>query len=130
MSNQPDLEEKILEEIAEIERRLAELSSERDALQRLLIRIHNERVGGRTDARINSGDRLLVESRILQALRDAGGTPVSTRQLLKEARVANPALKDGTFRSYLHRLRMRALISPAERRYAHWVIKDAPNIGT
>lgn len=124
----PDLEAKIRSEIAEIERRIAELVAERDSLRRVLTRVHNEKLGGQRDARRNSYDRLLIENSILETLRAAKAKPVSTRELLKEARLSSPHLKGVTFRSYLHRLKTRGLVLQVERMYAHWMLPENSNV--
>jgi hypothetical protein len=125
--NTKELEAQLLAELGEIERRIANLSAERDSLQRVLLRVHNQKLGGQKGARRNSYDRLLIENRILEAFRAAKGNPLSTRQLFREARAASPMLKDVTFRSHLHRLKERAFVVPQESRRGYWRLPGAPN---
>lgn len=119
-SNSTVLEEQLQAQLGEIGREIAKLMAERDALQRVLTRVSGQNDVGHKGLRRNSHSRLLVEKRILETIRAAEGKSLSTRDLLKEARAANPKLKETTFRSHLHRLKKRALVTPHAERRGHW----------
>ena len=103
----PDpLEQEILSQIKDIDRKLASLAEERRVLERLLIKARRPEV--RDVTRKNSIERVVIESRILELLQ-ASKSPVSAVIILKELRRLQPGLKDTTFRSYLHRLKEKGL---------------------
>ncbi len=116
----PTLEAKLHEQLGEISREISRLVAEREALKRVLVRIYGEQGPQRSLPRPNSHHRILVEARILDVFRSAAGAPVSTRDLLAEARKSHPGLKEATFRSHLHRLMKRAVIVPHQGRRGHW----------
>jgi hypothetical protein len=118
------MEAQLRSELAEVERRIAKLVEERRSLQRLLISVRNKNLGGSKDARRNSYERLVVETKILESLRQAGKRGVLTKKLREEAFAINPLLKDPTYRSYLHRLKERGLIAPVTGRRGRWSLCD------
>src|SRR5271155_1105391 len=65
-------------------------------------------------------DRLLIESKILEALAIAKGKPLPTRGLFARARAANPKLKYNTFRSHLTRLKERGQVVADARARGFW----------
>jgi predicted HTH transcriptional regulator len=106
--------------------KIADLESERHALQRVLERAKSEQfiVPG-TNRRKNFG-KIEVEQEILQTLRRQQG-PVSSGDLLAAARSVKYSLKPVTFRTYLHRLKARGLISNAdEKGRGYWSIVSKP----
>lgn len=119
------LEIRLLGELGRLNRQISELEKDKISLERILVRIRKEDLSNREVNRKNSVGRLLVEKAILDRLRESKGErPVATGELWKAARRADPFLKEGTFRSYVHRMKARQEIeAPA---YGHWKIaKDA-----
>jgi hypothetical protein len=114
------LEAQLHAQLGEIGREIAKLVAEQEALKRVLTRVGKQGGTDHPGPRRNSHGRLLVEKRILETIRAAEGKTLSTRDLLKEARAANPKLKEATFRSHLHRLKKRALVAPHAERRGHW----------
>ena len=104
------IETRILREIAETKRKIAELQADQRSLERILVRIRGENLGAQDVTRKNSINRLLVENAILKALSERSGRPVSLSLLWQAARLTLPGLKQSTFRSYLNRLREKGLI--------------------
>lgn len=102
-------------EIEEIEARIAELTAEKLALQRQLTKAHWESNALHDVSRKNSGTRIMVEQRVLEALRTAVA-PLGNKALFAEARKANFDLKPTTFRTYLLRLSEKGMIQHAEKR--------------
>lgn len=100
----PYLENSITRQILEIDNKLKELTSERRALERLLLRARQDEAQAREPIRRNSVNRVLVENRILEALRKSS-SPVSNRDLLNAARAAVYNLKETTFRSHIKRMK-------------------------
>ncbi|NGM24300.1 hypothetical protein G3576_30200 [Roseomonas stagni] len=113
------LEEEIAARIAEVERRIYELTQERETLGRLLLKARQSRPGVRDVTRRNSVSRILIEQQIVALLKNRQ-KPASVAQLFKAARSADPNLKEGTFRSYLHRLFEKGLVQKAGRR-GYWI---------
>jgi hypothetical protein len=114
------LESRLLEEIAEIERKQRELSEEKFTLERMLLKARQQNeLAKRTDVtRKNSLNRLLIEGSILQSL-GAKRKPVSTHDLYNDARLVIGTLRPNTFRSILHRMKARQLVSNTGR--GRWV---------
>ncbi|WP_298724352.1 hypothetical protein [uncultured Ferrovibrio sp.] len=108
------LEVKLLQELSRIEARIAELESEKRVLQKLLVKVRQEDLLNKDVARKNSYERIVVENSILQQLKSAG-RPLHASTLFQEAKDVSYALKDSTFRSYLHRLKLRGQIVSAGR---------------
>lgn len=102
-------ESRLQREIEEIELKLKELTAERDALRRQLIKARWEHHHLRDVNRKNSASRVLVEQRVLSTL-EAATKPMTSRQLLEVARFANFELKENTFRTHLHRMKAKGLI--------------------
>lgn len=114
----PYLENSITRQILEIDNKLKELTSERSALERLLLRARQDEAQAREPIRRNSVNRVLVENRILEALRKSS-SPVSNRDLLNAARAVVYDLKDTTFRSHIKRMKDGGKIVPKGQR---WVL--------
>ena len=113
---------RLMSEIEEIEARIGELSLEKAALQRPLTKAHWEASAFKHVSRKNSGTRIMVEQRILDALRD-NPKPLNNSALFSEARRANIHLLPTTFRTYLLRLKEKGSIKSAGRR-GLWVLGD------
>lgn len=102
-------ERRLMREIEDIELRMKELSDERDALRRQLIKARWENHHLRDVNRKNSASRVMIEQRVLSALEQAS-KPLTSRQLFEVARLANFELKENTFRTHLHRMKAKGLI--------------------
>ena len=113
------LEEQLHAQLGEIGRQILKLTAERDALQRVLLRVSGQDSAARV-LRRNSHERLLVEKSILDAIRASEEKALSTRDLFQIAKAANPQIKEATFRSHLHRLKKRELVEPHGDRRGHW----------
>lgn len=113
---------RLMREIEEIDRRMDELRQEKHALERQLINARWETHALRDANRKNSAVRVLVEERILGALREATN-PLSNTDLFRIARMANRELKETTFRTYLFRLKEKGLIESPLR--GRWKITNA-----
>lgn len=108
------LEAKLIQELTAIETRIAELEGEKRTLQRLLSKVRQEALVNRDVTRKNSFDRIVIENVILRRLSEVT-RPLHTEALLSEARTVTHNLKANTFRSYLHRLKLRGLIQSSGR---------------
>ncbi len=107
-------ERRLQREIEEIELKLKELSAERDALRRQLIKARWDNHALRDVNRKNSASRVMVEQRVLAALEQAA-KPMTSNQLFELARLANFELKENTFRTQLHRMKAKGLIENVSR---------------
>jgi superfamily II RNA helicase len=107
-------ERRLQQEIEAIELKLKELTAERDALRRQLIKARWENHHLRDVSRKNSASRVLVEQRVLAALEQTT-KPMTSRQLFSVARLANFELKENTFRTHLHRMKSKGLIENVSR---------------
>jgi phage-related tail protein len=105
-------ERRLMQAIEEIEARIKELQDEKAALMRQLRVARWESDSLKDVNRKNSGVRVMVERRVLDALR-AAKKPVTSDALYREALKANFELKDGTFRTYLHRMKEKGLLQSA-----------------
>lgn len=105
-------EKRLTRELEDIESRIKELESERQALRRQIAKARAEREKLKFTTRKNSLNRILAENAILQALRNASH-PLSTKELYHQAYLTNFDLKETTFRSYLHRMKKRGDIQLA-----------------
>ena len=117
------LEEQLHAQLGEIGRQISKLMAEREALQRVLLRVGGSPGSTAKGPRRNSHERLLVEKNILDAIRASEEKALSTRDLFRIAKAANPQIKDATFRSHLHRLKKRELLEPHGDRRGHWRYK-------
>jgi len=117
------LERRLLNEIAQLERKIAELELERDGLKRVLTRVKRENLAAHEVGRRNSVDRVLIESRLLEYLRHAGRA-VSSGELYNVAKNINPKLKETTFRSHLHRMKKKNMIANAKFKRGMWIAFD------
>lgn len=120
----PTVEAQLVEQLAEIERKISDLEAERDALRRLITKVRHRDLATRDVTRKNSFDKILIESQIIEDLRRSRW-PVAAATLLQNARSVKFGLKDSTFRSYLHRLKLAGAISPVPSRPGHWRLSDA-----
>jgi hypothetical protein len=107
-------EQRLTREIEEIELKLKELTTERDALRRQLIKARWETHQLRDVNRKNSASRVLVEQRVISSL-DQSSKPMTSGQLFSVARLANFELKANTFRTHLHRMKEKGMIESVSR---------------
>jgi len=107
-------ERRLQQEIEAIELKLKELTAERDALKRQLIKARWENHHLRDVNRKNSASRVMVEQRVLSALEQATKSMTSS-QLFEVGRLANFELKENTFRTQLHRMKEKGLIENVSR---------------
>lgn len=123
-------ERRLMQAIEEVDARIKELQDEKTALMRQLRVARWENDSLKDVNRKNSGVRVMVERRVLDALR-AAKKPVTSDALYKEALKANFELKDGTFRTHLHRMKAKGLLQSAG--WGLWRISPteaaAPNVG-
>lgn len=108
------LERALTQELFEVEVRIRALQDEAAALRRQIGKAASKRQGLEFASRKNSLNRVLAENSIIEALRDAPA-PLSNDTLFKKARLTNPSLKPNTFRTYLHRMKLRGAILTAQR---------------
>lgn len=115
MQNEPSAyERRLMLEVEAIDARMEELKQERAALQRQLMKARWENDSLHDVSRKNSGTRVMVERRILEALEEAS-KPLGSSKLFEAARRANFELQETTFRTYLHRMKLRGLIENVRR---------------
>lgn len=115
-------EERLIKEIHDINQKIDELTKERRAVERLLLRARRENAASQSVVRKNSFGRVLIEKVVLDMLRAAKG-PVYSRALLKAAREVDFDLKDVTFRSYLRRMKVRELIENPKGKSGLWQLR-------
>lgn len=108
------LESTILSEIEEINVRIRELMHQKQSLEQVLVRARQKSAMiKRTDVtRRNSIKRVLVEGAVLKSIENAK-KPVKVKELLLDARLMVPALRESTFRSHLFRMKERGLLEQA-----------------
>ncbi|WP_316173483.1 MULTISPECIES: hypothetical protein [unclassified Bradyrhizobium] len=106
-----EVDKKILQEIADRRRQIATLLSEIDAYEKMLIKSREQQaLISRTDVtRKNSIKRILIENSVINTLK-ASGRPRGTHTLYMDATLIVGSLKQGTFRTILHRMKGRELI--------------------
>jgi DNA-binding PadR family transcriptional regulator len=106
-------ERRILHEIGEIESKIKELTQEKEALSRQLMKARREAANLSDVHRKNSVNRAMVEMRVLEVLRNAK-KPMRTKELFRAAQYVNFELNESTFRTYLHRMKNKNLIRNAK----------------
>lgn len=107
-------ERRLMRAIEDIRSKMRELAADERALERQLMIARRENVSLSDVSRKNSANRVLVENRILEVLKEAP-KPVTNTSLYREARNANYDLTDNTFRTHLHRLKKKGVIESAGR---------------
>lgn len=115
-------ERRLMREIEEIEGRIRDLTIERDALQRQLMKARRESASLKDVSRKNSANRVLIENRVTEAL-SKSSKPLSTATLFREGLRANFELKDNSFRTYLHRMKEKGMIRSVGR--GLWKISES-----
>lgn len=102
-------EVRLQRDIEEIENEINTLEESKKVLQRLLMEVR-KRDGFRTPIRRrNSVDRVMIETAIRRAL--YGKASVKSRDIYEATKKVSTDLKHSTFRSHLHRMKERGLIS-------------------
>lgn len=116
MSEEPQnyYERRLMREVEEIDLRIKELTEEKNALKRQLIKARWESSSLKDVNRKNSANRVMIESRVLDALKESPKA-LATYALYKEARKANFELKENTFRTYLYRMKEKNIIASVGR---------------
>ena len=109
LTNQAYYEKRILLEIEEINSRIRDLTLEKIALQRQLVKAKADNSGVKNNVRKNSINRVMIETKVIESLEKAI-KPMSTKALYKIGMVANFELKENTFRTHLHRMKKRGVI--------------------
>ncbi len=107
-------ERRLMREIEELERRISELTQEQHALKRQLVKARWENNSLKDVSRKNSANRVMIENRVLEALKKSSKA-CSTAMLFKEGLRANVELRENTFRTYLHRMKQKGLIRSSGR---------------
>jgi len=102
------LKKKLEAQISQIDAKILALTSERRTVQRMLASLVQIEVQPSEPVRKNAAQRVIVEKVILDFL--AFG-PASSEQIFQYVRIVHRAINPTTFRSYLHRLDRRGLIS-------------------
>ena len=115
-------EESLIRALEAIELQMKELEAERSALRRQLAKARMENNNLRDVNRRNSASRVMIERRVLEALTDSV-KPLSTRKLYSFGQLANFDLKEGTFRTCLHRMKIKGLIESAA--WGFWQLPKA-----
>jgi hypothetical protein len=112
MANDDDslhLERRLIAELADLEGKIGSLVAERESIRRILMRVRQETKINVDVTRKNSINRIVIEDRITEVLKNSA-RPLSTKRLASEAKSVVYNLKDNTFRSHLSRMKARGLI--------------------
>ena len=113
-----NLERRLLAEIRRINKTIADLEEDRRSVSRILMRARRENLSNKEVTRLTSIKKVVIERTLLNYLEGITGKSISTRFLKKLAEQIEPDLNDSTFRSHLHRMKVRELIeSPAHGRW-------------
>jgi predicted transcriptional regulator len=120
LSGYSGLAAQTLAEIAEIDRRIASLIELRDGLKRVFARVSTSGPAGTVHVHPERSRSALVEQVIIEMLEVADGRPLKTRELFESARRVSAHLKYVTFRSYLHRLKRRGVITAEKANHGSW----------
>jgi hypothetical protein len=104
------LERHLTEELLGVEKRIKGLQTEAAVLRRHLAKAKAKQLGLQFIDRKNSVNRVLVENHILIFLQNSNN-PIKSRKLYINTLKILPELKESTFRSYLHRLKSKGIIT-------------------
>jgi DNA-binding transcriptional ArsR family regulator len=113
---------KLLAQLAEVNADITKLTAEKEALERLIIRIRDGRARVLDVTRRNSLDRILVESKVYEIV-SGHKTPVLGRYIFEEIVSILPSMKSSTFRSHLHRMKDKGIIKISDQR-GFWTLAD------
>lgn len=116
-------EVRLQQEIEQIDSRIRDLVKEKEALQRQLMKARRESTIYSDVNRKNSVTRVMIERRILDALK-AAKKPLTSSALYKESLYVNFQMKEASFRTILHRMKQKGLILPGGIR-GTWKLPEA-----
>lgn len=102
-------EARLQRDIQKIELEIKMLYDSKLALQRLLLEVRNRDRSLPVVKRRNSTDRVMIETAIRRTL--YGKNFVKSRNIYDEVKKVSHNLKHSTFRSHLHRMKEKGLIS-------------------
>ena len=105
------LENELSKRLADIEKQISDLEAERKVVQRLMLKVRSENVGTKDVTRRNSLQRILIERRIIETITNAHA-PVSSHVIYNAVKDEVGDVRDNTFRSHLHRLKIKGVIEP------------------
>lgn len=108
-------ESRLQREIEAIDAKIRDLTAEKRALERQLMKARRESSSFADVNRKNSVSRIMIENRIIEALKRSP-RPLTSKDLKYEAMHVEFSLKEATFRTHLHRMKMKGLIEPAGRK--------------
>jgi hypothetical protein len=120
-----DLATQTLAEIAEIERRIASLIELRDGLKRVFANASKSDFAETPHTLMSDPRRTMIEHIIVGMLAKADGYCLKTKELFEGARTISAHLKYVTFRSYLHRLKQRGVISSENAEHGSWKLAES-----
>lgn len=120
------MEARLLAELSNINKQIADLTEERRVIERLLVRTRRDELAINDVTRKNSVGRLLVEQAVLGRLKKSL-KPVKSRELFNAAKSADYELKESTFRSHLFRMKKRGLIAAEKGRFGEWTLPESPS---
>jgi hypothetical protein len=121
----PDLATRTLAEIAEIDRRIASLIELRDGLKRVFVNASKRDFTEASLAQMSDPRRAMIEHLIVRMLAKADGCCLKTKELFEGAQTISGRLKYVTFRSYLHRLKQRGVISSENAEHGSWRLAES-----
>jgi predicted transcriptional regulator len=113
-----------LAEIAELDRRIASLVELRDGLKRVFARVSKAGPAETAHVLAERSRSALIEQVIVEMLEAADGRSLKTRELFESARTVSAHLKYVTFRSYLHRLKRRGVITAEKSDHGSWRLSE------
>lgn len=119
-----DLATQTLAEIAEIDRRIASLVELRDGLKRVFVNASQGEFAQSQRPMTKDPRRTMIEHVVVGMLAKADGYCLKTKELFDGARTISAHLKYVTFRSYLHRLKKRGVISSENVEYGSWKLAE------
>jgi hypothetical protein len=104
-------------EIARIDKEMKQLFQEKKALERQLMQLRSRDAKLKDVSRKNSVNRVLVESEIVETL-TRKGRPITSKDMFRIVQASLGTLNENSFRTYLHRMKLRGLIESTGERGA------------
>jgi len=111
-------------EIIRLDSEMRQLAQEKAALERQLLRLRRENLETNDVNRKNSINRIIIEDEIIKILKNSEKS-VSTKNLRLFSTYISGNVNESTFRTYLHRMKLRGLIESAKLR-GHWKLPTPP----
>ena len=112
--SESSFERRLTDEIMAIDRQVAALVAERDALTRQLLKARTKNPVLRDVTRLNSGQRVIVEQSILDFLKEK--SKASSKQIFNFILSTTVSdLNESTFRTYVRRMKDKGLIESKRR---------------